>query len=469
MRISTRFSTFLVVLTVLVSVSVLSTMSTVATPATRAATVTPAPTRPVATSAAMDVNLFRNIAHQVNPVVVAIMTRSRVDVQRGLGSGFLISTDGDILTNNHVVEGADVIDVALFGDEIHTQRARLIGRDPLSDSALIRLEHPPRGLPVATLGDSDAMEPGDWVMAIGNPFQLGHTVTVGVVSYLGRPFEMQEGRWQKMIQTDASINPGNSGGPLLNVKGEVVGINAAILGAGSGGNIGIGFAVPINSVRSLLPQLRTGKVVHGRIGIQVRNGPIAADEAKALGLQQREGAIVTAVERGSPANRSGLRAGDVIVALNGMPVTDGDDLVPRVASVRPGSQISVTVNRDGHEHVLHMTVEALELEDAGSTRQPVGQRSDFGLELGDITATVASQLRLPPRLEGAVVYGVEPDSPAQRAGLMEGDVVVRVNRHAVRDTTDASAQLRRIESGQPAFVLVWRDGNEMLVQMRSEP
>jgi serine protease Do len=362
-----------------------------------------------------------------------------------------------------------VIDVALFGDDIHTQRARLIGRDPLSDSALIRLEHPPRDLPVATLGDSDAMEPGDWVMAIGNPFQLGHTVTVGVVSYLGWPFEIQEGRWQKMIQTDASINPGNSGGPLLNINGEVVGINAAILGAGSGGNIGIGFAVPINSVKSLLPQLRAGKVVHGRIGIQVRNGPIAADEAKALGLSHREGAIVTAVERGSPADRSGLRAGDVIVAFNGMAVTDGDDLVPRVASAPPGSQITVTVNRDGREHALHMTVEALELGDARSARQADGRRSDFGLELGDITGTVAGQLRLPPRLEGAVVYGVEPDSPAQRAGLMEGDVVVRVNRHAVRNSADASAQLRGIEPGQPAFILVWRDGNEMLVQMRSEP
>jgi serine protease Do len=440
----------------------------------------------------MDVTLFRNIARTVNPMVVAIMTKAHVNVaaqgeddlfrrffglprtppgtrlQQGLGSGFVISKGGDILTNNHVVANADVIEVALFGDEKNIQRAHLVGRDPLSDSALIRLEHAPGDLSVATLGDSEGIEPGDWVMAIGNPFQLGHTVTVGVVSYIGRPFEVQEGRWQKMIQTDASINPGNSGGPLLNVNGEVIGVNAAILGAGSGGNIGIGFAVPINSVKSLLPQLRSGKVVHGRIGIQVRNGPITADEANALGLPTRDGAIVTAVERGSPADRGGLEAGDVIVAFNGVPVTDGDDLVPRVASTSPGSQVTVTVIRDGHERALHVVVDKLALENEKDNLQRTNANSEFGLQLGDITPSIAAQLRLPPGVQGAVVHGVEPDGPGALAGLLEGDVVLSVNRRTVQDAAEARQQLRQIAPRQPAFVLVWRNGNEMLVQMRRE-
>jgi len=492
MRISPRFSTLLTLITVLVAVAILSIRSTGASlaPEPRATTSSTQP-RPDTPGSVMDVNLFRNIAHRVNPVVVAIMTRSRVDaappqgedlfrwffgapsestsrVQRGLGSGFLISEQGDILTNNHVVAGADVIDVALFGDDSTTHRARLIGRDPLSDSALIRLEHAPRGLPVATLGDSDAIEPGDWVMAIGNPFQLGHTVTVGVVSYLGRPFEVQEGRWQKMIQTDASINPGNSGGPLLNVRGDVVGINAAILGAESGGNIGIGFAVPINSVKKLLPQLRAGTVVHGRIGIQVRNGPVTEDDAKALGLAKHEGAIVTMVEHDSPADRAGIRAGDVIVGFNGTAVRDGDDLVPRVASTAPGSDVAIAVVHDGRERTLHVKVEELTLDDEHQTRGHVSDTRQFGLELGGITPSVARQLQLPARMEGAVVYRVEPDSDADRAGLKQGDVVLSINRHAVHNVSEAAEQLRRVEAGQPAFLLVWRDGNELFVQGRRE-
>jgi serine protease Do len=449
------------------------------------------PTALPSPTASMDVNLFRNVAQQVNPVVVAIMTRSRVDtrtterdelyrwffgrrpepdsrVQRALGSGFLISRDGDILTNNHVVADADVIEVGLFGDETKTHRARLIGRDPLSDSALIRLEQPPPNLPVATLGDSDAVQAGDWVMAIGNPFQLGHTVTVGVVSYIGRPFEVDEGRWQKMIQTDASINPGNSGGPLLNVRGEVVGINTAILGASSGGNIGIGFAVPIDSVKNLLPELRAGNVVHGRIGVQLRNGPVTIDEAKALGLPKAEGVIVSAVERGSPADRSGLQAGDVIVAFNGRSIANADDLIPLVSSARPGSRIALTVIRDGRERTLQVTVEELKIEGQRASAPRDRESGNFGMTLGDVTGSVASELRLPARMDGAVVYGVEAGSQAEQAGMHRGDVVVSINRQAVHNAGEAERTLRQIEDGHPAFLLVWRDGSEVLVEMQRE-
>jgi serine protease Do len=434
-------------------------------------------------------DLFRTIARQQNPVVVAIMTKARVEVlpgegdpfrwffggpeqpesqvQRGLGSGFLISREGDILTNNHVVAGAEAIEVSLFGDETKTYKATLVGRDPLSDTALIRLQQPPANLPVATLGDSDALEPGDWVMAIGNPFQLGHTVTVGVVSYQGRPFQVEEGRWQKMIQTDASINPGNSGGPLINVRSEVVGINAAILGAGSGGNIGIGFAIPINSVKTLLPQLRQGKVVRGRIGVQLRGGPMSEDDARALGLGKAAGAIVTSVERGSPADRAGLRAGDVVVKFNGSPVASADDLVPRVSSTSPGTQATLTVIRDGREVTLQVTVEEL-TTDGGAATRPNDISRDFGLQLGDVTPSIARQLGLPSGLDGAVVYDVADDSPAGRAGMQQGDIVRSVNRRAVHRATQAVQELRRIETGQPAFLIVWRDGNETLVQMRKE-
>jgi len=257
MAITARRSLLLLIgLAVVLAALVLSTQNT---PASR--TIQPGVEPPVVAqqdsrAMTMGTALFRDIARRQNPVVVSVVTQAHVQaipqndeffrwffglppaqpesrLQRGVGSGFLIGNGGEILTNNHVVAGAEVIKVGLFGDA-KPYIAKIVGRDPITDSALIRLDHPPSGLPSATFGDSDALEPGDWVMAIGNPFQLGHTVTVGIVSYQGRPFQLEEGRWQKMIQTDASINPGNSGGPLINARGEVVGINAAILGARRG-------------------------------------------------------------------------------------------------------------------------------------------------------------------------------------------------------------------------------------------
>ena len=439
-----------------------------------------------ASSAPMDTNLFRRIARQQNPVVVAIMTKARLErvegeewfewffgrplppethVRRGLGSGFLIGSNGEILTNNHVVAGADVIQVGLLGAETTTYRAVVVGRDPFSDSALIRLQNPPGSLAVATLGDSDALEPGDWVMAIGNPFQLGHTVTVGVVSYEGRPFEIEEGQWQKMIQTDASINPGNSGGPLINVRGEVVGINSAMLGSGAGGSLGIGFAVPINSVKTLLPQLRAGRVVRGRIGVHVRQGPISEDDSAALGLPGAAGALITSVERDSPAQRAGLRAGDVVIAFNRAPVVTPADLIPRLSSAPPGSRAAMSVTREGRTVHLEITVEELVVETPTGRDQSAADVRDFGLTLGDITPSIARQLRLPAPMDGAVVYGVEDGSPAGGAGLRRGDVVRRVNRHTIRSAADANQALQSIRPDQPVFFLIWRAGNEVLVEM----
>jgi serine protease Do len=317
----------------------------------------PANTAPLA--GPVDAATFRTIAKVVSPSVVNIRTESRQRSQeltdffggggggddllerffggqlpRGqqrpqitfsAGTGFIISKDGLILTNNHVVEGATKIEVNLHGDEDDVSyEARVIGRDPLTDSALIELtEQPQRELPEVKLGDSAMMQPGDWVMAIGNPFSLAHTVSVGVVS-AARPggLPVADGRWADVIQTDAAINPGNSGGPLLNIRGEVIGINTAIFAdSRSQGNMGIGFAIPINVVRDLLPQLRTGKITRGVIGVSVQ--PIPTYAIEALGMQERRGALVATVNSGGPAAKAGIQPGDVILEFNGKPSSAG--------------------------------------------------------------------------------------------------------------------------------------------------
>src|SRR5687768_11121013 len=325
-------------------------------------------------SGPVDATTFRTIAKAQSPMVVSIRTESRQRTQdlteffggddllerffgapgqrprgqeaplprrqqprvtQAAGSGFIINKEGFILTNNHVVEGATKIEVQFFDDDYDYYEAKVVGRDPLTDSALLQLvEKPNRDLPIAKFGDSSQMEPGDWVMAIGNPFGLAHTVSVGVVSATERSaFDFAPGRRQALLQTDAAINPGNSGGPLLNVRGEVVGVNTAIYSNGSAmmgtaGNIGIGFAVPINTVRDVLPGLRVGKITRGRIGVSVR--PVSVDEVEALSLKDRRGAVVAQVPPG-PAATAGVEAGDVIVEFNGKPITRSDDLPQLVA------------------------------------------------------------------------------------------------------------------------------------------
>jgi serine protease Do len=343
----------------------------------------------------VDDQTFRRIAEAQMPMVVSIRAESRrprpdtsdpsadafrdffrlpgIDPsqderrQGGAGSGFIIDGAGLILTNNHVVANASRIEVALFSVsspaevEADTFEAKVIGRDPLTDSALIQLSSPPPGLRAAKFGDSTQMAPGDWVVAIGNPFGLAHTVTVGVISARGRPFSPVEGRIQEMLQTDAAINPGNSGGPLLNVRGEVVGINTAILSTGSaGGNMGIGFAVPINVVRELLPQLQAGKVTRGRIGIEAR--PVPKDAAVSLGVQDRRGALVIGVDRDGPAARAGLQPGDVIVEFGEQRISNSDELVRLVATTRPGTQVVLKVVRDKRPLSLSVTVAELHLD-----------------------------------------------------------------------------------------------------------
>jgi serine protease Do len=457
---------------------------------------------------------FRDIAKRASPAVVNIRTESRQRTQdlseffgqsdlfdrffgapggggaggrarpqerqpreqlvQAAGTGFIIDKAGLILTNNHVVEGASKIKVSLYGeDDDQEYDAKIVGRDPLTDSALIELtEKPNHTLPAIEFGDSSQMQPGDWVMAIGNPFNLAHTVSVGVISALERPFSVAEGRSAQVLQTDAAINPGNSGGPLLNVRGEVIGINTAIIADGrQSGNIGIGFAIPINTVRELLPQLRTGKITRGRIGIGVE--AVSRDAVEEFGLKDRKGAVVKTVTPGSAASRAGFEPGDVVTLYNGKPVTSRDDLVRMVVATKPGTSVPVRIVRDRQEKSLNVTVEELDLETESNVRNngPVDSSqttsTGFGLRLQNISPADARELKLESS-KGALIADVEQGSPAARAGLRPGDIIVRVGREPIANVTDAQRELGRVPSRGTAFLRVVRDGQETFVQVTKD-
>ncbi|MBI2833846.1 MAG: trypsin-like peptidase domain-containing protein [Acidobacteria bacterium] len=450
----------------------------------------------------IDAVTFRNIAKAQTPMVVNIRTESRrrtqeltdsfglddflrrfgspdfqhprrprEDVTEAAGTGFVIDKAGLILTNNHVVEGATKIEVGLYGDEDGTvYKAKVIGRDPLTDSALIELtEKPNHTLPEAKFGDSSEMQPGDWVMAIGNPFNQAFTVTVGVISAIGRPFNVAEGRWQNMLQTDAAINPGNSGGPLLNVRGEVVGVNTAILaGERAPANLGIGFAIPINAVRELLPQLRQGKVIRGRLGITVLNIP--ANAVEQFGLKSRQGAVVSEVQPNTAASRGGMQPGDVVIEYNGKPVQNRDDLVERVKATTPGTAVPVKVIRNKQTKTLSVTIEELDLEAEGGPRMVPDDSPEtgFGVSLQDLSPEMARRLRLPGGNAGALITDVEPRSAAARAGVQPNDVLLEVNRKPVTSASEAARELQQVKSGDVAFLLVWSRGSERFITITKE-
>jgi serine protease Do len=387
-----------------------------------------------------------------------------------LGSGFVIDPGGLVVTNNHVIEGATKIQVGLFGaNNDRLFAAKVIGRDPLTDSALLELtEKPPFDLLAARFGDSDQMAPGDWVMAIGNPFNLAHTVTVGVVSAIGRPMQMTEQRYEDVIQTDAAINPGNSGGPLLNVRGEVIGVNTAIVSdRGQAGNLGIGFAVPINAVIELLPQLRQGKVIRGRIGVSL-DRTVNRETLKQLGSESGRGALVSNVEPNGAADKAGVKRGDIIVEFNGQPVTDNDELVNRVVRTAPGTSVPIKVLRDGKTESVTVKVAELDLANEGreSEEEAADATAGFGLSIQDLTPDIARQLRLPSGTSGAVVVEVEPRSPAERVGVQPRDVIVEVNRKPVSTSAEASRELQRVQAGEVATMVVLRNGQEYFVTMR---
>ena len=404
--------------------------------------------------------------------------RPREQVVQAAGTGFIIDKAGYILTNNHVVESATKIAVSLYGEDFDQEyAARVVGRDPLTDSALIELtEKPNHTLPEVKFGDSAQIQAGDFVVAIGNPFGLGHTVSAGIISAVGRPFRVSEGRSAQVLQTDAAINPGNSGGPLLNLRGEVVGINTAIIsGSRQPGNVGIGFAIPINVVRELLPQLHAGKVTRGRIGVGI--GAVPADAVDEFGLKNGNGAVVLNVAPRGAAASAGVEPGDVIVAYNGKPINNRDELVAMVTATKPGTTVAVRIVRDRQEQTISITVEELDIEaetatlrsnNRGGGDDPQETSSGFGFTLGNITPSVAQRLRLDRGTQGAVVTDVEPGGPAARRGLAAGDIIMRVGRETVQTAAEASRELGRVPSGGTALLRVLRNGQDTFVTVTKE-
>ena len=396
-------------------------------------------------------------------------------VMEGAGTGFIINKSGLVLTNNHVIEGAETIRVSLYGAErLETYSARVVGHDVLTDTALLQLtEMPPAPLTEMKFGDSDQMQPGDWVMAIGNPFRLGHSVSVGVISALGRPFGVV-GREQNMLQTDAAINPGNSGGPLLNVRGEVVGMNTAIYTDQRSANIGIGFATPMNAIRDLLPQLQNGKVIRGVIGVTVSKDHLTAETAKAFGLPNTSGALIATVNPDRPADKAGIIPGDVVVEFAGRPVKDSDSLVAMVVNTKPGTTVPIVIYRNNARRALSITIDELDLEaeQSASARrttpngpEPQPAATGFGMTFESITPEIARRIDLPANTGGAIVTDVDRNSPAARSGVAPGDVIVEVNRQKVANVSQVTRELQKVQNGQVAFLLLWRDGSSQFVTM----
>jgi serine protease Do len=375
--------------------------------------------------------------------------------QRGLGSGFVIDRDGTILTNNHVVDNAQKITVRLADDREY--EAKVVGKDPKTDIAIIKIDGQ-RNLAVATLGDSDRLEVGEWVMAIGNPFGLDNTVTSGIVSAKGR--RIGQGPYDNFIQTDASINPGNSGGPLINLRGEVVGINSAIFSQ-SGGNIGIGFAIPINLVKELLPQLRgKGKVTRGYLGVSIQK--VTPEIAESLGLEKASGALVAGVMKDGPAERAGVKVGDVVVEFDGREVKDSSDLPLLVARTAVDKRVRLKVLRDKAEVALSAVVGELKEEELVASAP---EKGGLGLSVQQVTPQLAESLGL-ERAEGVAVTAVEPGSPAEQAGLRRGDVILEIERKAMRNLQDYRNVVAAIKKGRGVLFLVRRGERTLFLALK---
>ncbi len=366
------------------------------------------------------------------------------------GSGFLISDDGYILTNYHVVEDATKIKVNLSGDR-HDYLADVVGSDPSTDLALIKIKSDKK-LPHLTLGDSETMRVGDWVMAVGNPLNYDHTVTVGVVSAKGRVLRdlSRDFSLDNFIQTDAAINFGNSGGPLVNMAGEVVGVNTAISSVGQG----IGFAVPVNVAKGIMEQLRTkGKVSRGYLGIELRE--IDPDLQEAFGLSTDKGALVNSVRPGLPAEEAGIKRGDVIVAVDGKPVESTSEVVRLVSAREPGSSVRLTVLRNGKEMTLtarladrseHIGKETAETQERGGRSEEPNERK-LGISVDDLTPEVLDKLDLPGDTRGVLVTRVSRVSEAFEKDLGEGDVIAEVNRSPVKSVSEYRRELAKVKEG----------------------
>lgn len=393
-------------------------------------------------------------------------------IERGLGSGVIVSADGTILTNNHVVEGAEKITVLLSDNK--SFEAKLVGSDRPSDLAVLKIEA--QNMPYLTLGNSDAVRVGDIVLAIGNPLGIGQTVTAGIISAKGRRTGLSYGNnndtFEDFLQTDAPINRGNSGGALVNLSGELIGINSQILSGGQGGgNIGIGFSIPSNMAKSVMEQLlRDGRVRRGMLGIGIQN--LSEDTAQALGLKDTAGVLVSDVRKGSAAEKAGFKRGDVITAINGEKIDDSNVLRNKVAGTLPGTEIRISVLRDGSQQELTATLDEYEMpgnEDESDRPQGVPENQSntgkLGLTLQPVTPQIARQFGIEGNAEGMVVTGVDQDGAAAEAGIARGDIILEINRQPVNSAEAVQSALESA-GGKPILLLISRRGQTIYLTVR---
>ena len=373
----------------------------------------------------------------------------------GLGSGVIVRGDGYLLTNNHVVDGATRVRVEL--SDRRTFSAKVVGADAPSDLAVLKIEA--SGLPALPFGDSDAMRVGDVVLAFGNPLGVGQTVTMGIVSAKGRATDVGNGNFEDFLQTDAPINQGNSGGALVNTAGQLVGINTQIL-TPTGGNIGIGFAIPSRMAEGVMTQLvSTGRVERGQLGVTVQG--LSSDVAASLGLKEVKGALVSDVSKGSPAEKAGVKRGDVIVSVDGVPVDDGNVLRNRIASTRPGSTVALGLLRDGASKTVRVELRELPSGRAAAEKSEPAEGGRLGLSVRPLTGEDARELGVESR-GGLLVAEVDPAGPAAAAGLQPGDVIEEVDRKPVKDAAELRAAVKAA-GDRPALVLVTRKGTSLFL------
>ncbi|HEY7444889.1 MAG TPA: DegQ family serine endoprotease [Vicinamibacterales bacterium] len=461
-----------------------------AAPAVSSQATTAAP--PIPRAAAIGRDSYADVVKLVTPAVVTIRTERRTQMsptqfqgddffrrffgdrfdevprgprsfrQEGLGSGVIVSNDGYILTNHHVVDGATEIGVELTDGRTFT--AKSIGSDGPSDLAVLKIDA--TNLQAITLANSDAVQVGDVVLAIGNPLGIGQTVTLGIISAKGRATGVGDGSYEDFLQTDAPINRGNSGGALVNAKGELIGINSQILSP-SGGNIGIGFAIPANMARHVMDQLREdGRVRRAQLGVSIQT--VTPELAKSFDIKQPGGALVSSVEPGSAADRAGIKRGDVIKSFNGQSVPDTNSLRNRVANTMPGSNATVVVVREGNERTL--TVKLGELAESRTARRdtegPNSDRTALGVSVVPLTPELASRAGVPKDVRGLLVEEVNPDSRAAEAGMQAGDVIQEVNRKPVETVEELRAAVKAA-TDRPTLVLVNREGRDLFVTVRA--
>jgi serine protease Do len=403
-----------------------------------------------------DDEFFKQFVPKQNP-----QQQQRPQVERGTGSGVIVSADGSVITNHHVIDGAEKITVKFQDGK--TYEAKVVGSDQPSDLAVLKIEA--TNLPFLSLGNSDSVRVGDIVLAIGNPLGIGQSVTAGIISAKGRRTGLSDGSFEDFLQTDAPINRGNSGGALVNLTGELIGINSQILSSGQGGgSIGIGFSIPSNMAKSVMEQLlKDGKVHRGQLGVNIQN--ITEDVAKSLDLKDTKGILVSNVRTGSSAEKAGIKRGDIITAINGEKIEDGNVLRNKVASSLPGTDIKLTVFRDGQEQELIAKLDEFNVEDAKKENQPDGENPEnqskpsgkLGLDLRPVTPDEAKKLQLPESSSGLLVLDVDPNGAAADEGIAKGDVILEVNRKPVETIQEMQSALEK-SGDKPILLLVARRG-----------